>query len=86
MSRIFPQEITFVEDLLHFIWRLLKMPINETIKKLRKYNHLTQVEFAEKLNCNRQKIADWQVLKSSQNRSPSSCRCARLKNRIAQPL
>lgn len=41
------------------------MPINETIKKLRTDNHLTQVEFAEKLNCNRQKIADWERGKST---------------------
>ena len=41
------------------------MPINETLKKLRKDRGLTQVEFAEKMNCNRQKIADWERGKST---------------------
>ena len=42
------------------------MPISDTIKKLRtEDNKLTQVEFAEKMNCNRQKIADWERGKST---------------------
>lgn len=42
------------------------MPISDTIKKLRtEDNKLTQVEFAERLNCNRQKIADWERGKST---------------------
>ena len=41
------------------------MPISDTIKKLRTDNALTQVELAEKLNCNRQKIADWERGKST---------------------
>ena len=39
--------------------------ISDTIKKLRTENALTQVEFAKKLNCNRQKIADWERGKST---------------------
>ena len=42
------------------------MPISDTIKKLRtEDNKLTQVELAERLNCNRQKIADWERGKST---------------------
>lgn len=41
------------------------MKINDTIKELRKRDHLTQVELAEKLNCNRQKIADWERNKTT---------------------
>lgn len=41
------------------------MPINETLKKLRTDRKLTQVDLAEKLNCNRQKIADWERGKST---------------------
>lgn len=41
------------------------MKINDTIKKLRNRDHLTQVELAEKLNCNRQKIADWERNKTT---------------------
>lgn len=41
------------------------MPISDIIKKLRTDNALTQVEFAKKLNCNRQKIADWERGKST---------------------
>ncbi len=40
------------------------MPIKDTIKRLRKDNNMTQVEFAEKMKCNRQKIADWERGKS----------------------
>lgn len=36
------------------------MRINETVKELRLRENMTQVELAEKLNCNRQKIADWE--------------------------
>ena len=41
------------------------MPIFSTLKDLRKDNKLTQIELAEKLNCNRQKIADWERGKST---------------------
>lgn len=40
------------------------MPISDTIKKLRTSRNLTQVEFAEKIKCNRQRIADWERGKS----------------------
>ena len=36
------------------------MRINETVKELRVKENITQAELAEKLNCNRQKIADWE--------------------------
>lgn len=36
------------------------MRINETVKELRLRENMTQAELAEKLNCNRQKIADWE--------------------------
>lgn len=36
------------------------MRINETVKELRTRDNMTQTELAEKLNCNRQKIADWE--------------------------
>ena len=36
------------------------MRINELIKELRKKDGMTQDDLAEKLNCNRQKIADWE--------------------------
>lgn len=36
------------------------MSVNEIIKKLRTERKMTQNELAEKLNCNRQKIADWE--------------------------
>ena len=38
--------------------------ISEIIKKLRNSNKYTQKQLAEKLNCNRQKIADWERGKS----------------------
>lgn len=41
------------------------MWINERIKELRDRDKLTQVDLAEKLNCNRQKIADWERGKST---------------------
>lgn len=41
------------------------MPIKDTIKKLRTDKKLTQETFAEKLHCNRQKIADWERGKSA---------------------
>ncbi len=41
------------------------MPISATIKKIRTENELTQIQFAEKMNCNRQKIADWERGKST---------------------
>ncbi len=36
------------------------MRINETVKELRIRDNMTQAELAEELNCNRQKIADWE--------------------------
>lgn len=41
------------------------MSISETIKRLRTDKGLTQVDFANKMNCNRQKIADWERGKST---------------------
>ena len=41
------------------------MRINELIKELRTKDGMTQVDLAEKLNCNRQKIADWERGKST---------------------
>ena len=41
------------------------MSISSTLKDLRTENKLTQNEFAEKMNCNRQKIADWERGKST---------------------
>lgn len=41
------------------------MRINELIKGLRVRDNLTQVDLADKLNCNRQKIADWERGKST---------------------
>ena len=40
------------------------MRINELIKGLRGRDNLTQVDLADKLQCNRQKIADWERGKS----------------------
>ena len=45
--------------------RLRKMQVKDTIRKLRKENNYTQVDLAEKINCNRQKIADWERGKST---------------------
>ena len=44
---------------------LSKMQIKDTIKKLRTDYKYTQVDLADKLNCNRQKIADWERGKST---------------------
>ena len=44
---------------------LRKMQVKDTIRKLRKENNYTQVDLAEKINCNRQKIADWERGKST---------------------
>lgn len=41
------------------------MRINERVKELRIEYNLTQNEFASKLNCNRQKIADWEREKTT---------------------
>ena len=39
--------------------------IKDTIRELRKSKGMTQVEFAEIMSCNRQKIADWERGKST---------------------
>ncbi len=41
------------------------MQIKDTIKKLRTDYKYTQVDLADMLNCNRQKIADWERGKST---------------------
>ena len=46
------------------IWGII-MEINRIIKELRTSRNLTQVDVADQLNCNRQKIADWERGKST---------------------
>ena len=41
------------------------MQVKDTIRKLRKDNNFTQVDLADKLSCNRQKVADWERGKST---------------------
>lgn len=54
-----------MEYLLLFLKVGNKMSVNEIIKKLRTERKMTQNELAEMMNCNRQKIADWERGKST---------------------